>query len=137
VSAFLDTNILLYSIATKSDELHKRQVAIALLETEDLRLSVQVLLEFYAQATRATAAHAIRHEDATELIAAWRRFPVIETTLALFDRGIGIRAATGFSLWDAMIVAAALESGCHRLFSEDLQHGRNIEGVQIINPFRT
>ncbi len=57
-------------------------------------------------------------------------------TLALYRRGLDIRARYGFSFYDSLIVAAALESGCTRIYSEDLQHGQQIEGLIIENPFK-
>jgi predicted nucleic acid-binding protein len=47
-----------------------------------------------------------------------------------------IKAAFGLSYWDAAIVAAARLLGCRELMSEDLSHGRTIEGIMITNPFR-
>jgi predicted nucleic acid-binding protein len=41
----------------------------------------------------------------------------------------------GFSIWDGLIVAAAAETHCSKLMTEDLQHGQIVEGVQIVNPF--
>jgi len=72
---FLDTNVLLYSISRANDEARKRERAIALLEQEDCGLSVQVLQEFYVQATRATRADALPHDLAAGLIRAWLRLP--------------------------------------------------------------
>jgi predicted nucleic acid-binding protein len=59
VLRFLDTNILLYSISTDPTEAAKRAIAIALLEADDVALSVQVLQEFYVQATRPTRPDAV------------------------------------------------------------------------------
>jgi len=73
---FLDTNILLYSISTDRTEVAKRECAIRLLERDDIGLSVQVLGEFYVQATRPTRRDALTHEIAAGLIEAWLRFPV-------------------------------------------------------------
>ena len=58
-------------------------------------------------------------------------FPAI----SFYDRSLLIREETGFSFYDALIVAAAVESGCSMLLSEDLQHGRTVQGVAIFNPF--
>jgi predicted nucleic acid-binding protein len=136
LSAFLDTNILLYSIATAAAEQARTKIAISILDAGDCRISVQVLFEFYAQATRPTKAHFVCHEDALELVGAFRRFPVVENTLALFDSAMRIREQTGYSVWDAAIVAAALEAGCDTLYSEDMQHGRAFGGLRIVDPFR-
>lgn len=136
MTAFLDTNILLYSISAAPDELRKRDRARALIDAGDCALSVQVLQEFYVQATRATRPDALSHEDAEGLVAAWRRFPVQESTLALLDLGLSIRKEHRFSFWDSMIIAAARALGCQALYSEDMDEGRIIGGMPIVNPFR-
>jgi len=132
---FLDTNILLYSISTDRGESAKREVAIALLERDDCALSVQVLQEFYVQATRPTRDDPLPHDIAVGLTKTWARFPVQETTLEIVERAFEMKAIHGFSYWDSAIIAAARALGCRELYSEDLQHGREIEGMRIINPF--
>jgi predicted nucleic acid-binding protein len=133
---FLDTNILLYSISTDRDEKAKREVATELLAGRDNALSVQVLQEFYVQATRSTRRDALPHEIAVGLMRAWLRFPVQDITLAVLSDALEIKVASGLSYWDAAIVSAARALGCRELFSEDMSHGRVIEGVAIVNPFR-
>ncbi len=54
---------------------------------------------------------------------------------ALYQRGLDLQARYDFSFYDALIVAAALESGSTRLYTEDLQHGQKIEGLLVENPF--
>ncbi|WP_411728328.1 PIN domain-containing protein [Methyloglobulus sp.] len=56
-------------------------------------------------------------------------------SLALYRRGLDLQSRFGFSFYDSLIVAAALESDCTRLYTEDLQHGQKIEGLTIENPF--
>jgi predicted nucleic acid-binding protein len=97
---------------------------------------VQVLQEFYVQATRATRSDRLPHEIAAGLIATWTRFRVQDITLSILDDALEIKAAHGFSYWDSAIIAAARALGCKELFSEDMSHGREIDGVTIINPFR-
>jgi predicted nucleic acid-binding protein len=132
---FLDTNILLYSISTDPGESAKRDIAIALLERDDCGLSVQVLQEFYVQATRPTRSDPLPHEIAVGLIDTWTRFPIQATTLAIVDGAFEIKATHRFSYWDCAIIAAARALGCQELCSEDLAHGREIEGIRIVNPF--
>ncbi len=132
---FLDTNILLYSISTDPGESAKREIAIDLLERDDCAISVQVLQEFYVQATRPTRDDALPHDIAVGLTKTWARFPVQETTLALVEHAFEIRALHRFSYWDSAIIAAARALGCREIYSEDLQHDREIEGMRIINPF--
>jgi predicted nucleic acid-binding protein len=133
---FLDTNILLYSISRDPTEAQKRDIAIALLDADDIALSVQVLQEFYVQATRATRPDAIAHDLAVGLMRTWLRFEIQEITLPVMTGALDIRATYGLSYWDAAIVAAARALGCRELYSEDLSHGREIESVTINNPFR-
>ena len=54
----------------------------------------------------------------------------------LYERGLALRDRYGFSFYDSMIVAGALEAGCVRLYSEDLQHGQRIQSLTIEDPFR-
>ena len=133
---FIDTNILLYSISRDPAEATKREIAIALLDNESIALSVQVLQEFYVQATRATRPNAVAHDIAVGLVRTWLRFKIQEITLPVMLDALEIKASYGLSYWDAAIVAAARALGCRQLLSEDMRHGREIEGVQINNPFR-
>lgn len=133
---FLDTNILIYAISRDPTEADKRDRAIALLDQDDGALSVQVLQEFYTQATRPTRTEPLPHQLAVGLIATWTRFPVQDITLAILNAALEIKARHQFSYWDSAIIAAARALGCRRLYSEDMMHGRDIEGVTIINPFR-
>jgi predicted nucleic acid-binding protein len=133
---FIDTNVLLYSISHDPAEASKRDIAIALLDAENIALSVQVLQEFYVQATRATRPDALDHEIAVGLVRTWLRFKVQEITLPVMISALEIKTTYGLSYWDAAIVAAARALGCRELLSEDMSHGREVEGVTIHNPFR-
>ncbi|HVH78575.1 MAG TPA: PIN domain-containing protein, partial [Stellaceae bacterium] len=75
-SIFLDTNVLLYSISTAQTERAKRVRALEMLDADDVALSVQVLQEFYVQATRPSRPDKLPHETAVGLIAAWTRFRI-------------------------------------------------------------
>ncbi len=133
---FLDTTILLYSISRAPQEADKRLIAELLLDTGDNALSVQVLQEFYVQATRPTRADALPHDIAAGLVRTWLRFRVQETTLAVMVGALEIKAAHRLSYRDAAIVAAARALGCREILSEDMAHGREMEGVAVVNPFR-
>lgn len=133
---FFDTNILIYSIGIDPAEAEKRRRATELLRRDDGALSIQVLQEFYTQATRPTRPHPLPHELAVDLITAWTRFPIQEITFALFGRALEIETMHHFSYWDSAIIAAAQALGCGELYTEDMTHGRQVEGVTIINPFR-
>jgi len=136
VPRFVDTNILLYSISRDPAEASKRDIAVALLDADDIALSVQVLQEFYVQATRAGRADALSHDIAVGLVRTWLRFTVQEITLPVMIGALEIKAIYRLSYWAAAIIAAARALGCRKLLSEDMSHGREVEGVTITNPFR-
>lgn len=136
MKVFLDTNVLLYAISRFPEEDAKRARAWELIDGGQIALSLQVLQEFYYQATRPKARNPLPPEMARDFVDRWRRFPVQETTLALFDSGLEIQSRHRFSFWDSMIVAAAKAQGCDILWSEDMDHGRIIDGMRIANPFR-
>jgi predicted nucleic acid-binding protein len=132
---FLDTNILLYSISRNPAEAAKRDRAVLLIDADDNALSVQVLQEFYVQATRPSRPDAIPHHIATGLIRTWLRFRVQEISVSIMSEALRLKSAHGLSYWDAAIVAAARALGCRELYSEDMTHGREIEGTIILDPF--
>jgi predicted nucleic acid-binding protein len=136
VERFVDTNVLLYSISQDPAEAGKRDIAVALLDTDDLALSVQVLQEFYVQATRATRKDAVPHDIAVGLVRTWLRFRVQEITLAVMLGALEIKARYGLDYWDAAVVAAARALGCAEVLSEDMAHGREVDRILITNPFR-
>lgn len=133
---FVDTNILLYAISTAVDERSKAEIALALLESDDLALSVQVLQEFYVQATRPAKPERISHEQASALIESWLRFPVQETTVGLMQVAMQSRQKYSLSYWDAAIIEAARMLDCRTVISEDLSHGADYGGIVVLNPFR-
>ena len=133
--SFLDTNILLYSCSPAPTQLRKRQRAQELLEGSDLALSVQVLQEFYWQATRAARPHPLTHDTAVGLIGVWRRYPVLDISQQVLDSALEICQDHRIPYWDSAIIAAAGLSGCEVLLTEDMQNGATIAGVTIHNPF--
>lgn len=135
VRHFFDTNILLYSISRAPEEAAKRERAIALLDEDGGALSIQVLQEFYVQATRSTRIDALSHEIAVGLIRTWLRFAVQDITVPVLTKALDIKVTHGFSYWDSAIIAAARALGSPTLYSEDMTHGREVEGVLIVNPF--
>jgi len=132
---FVDTNVLLYAISRDPDERTKAARANELLSSRDLGLSVQVLQEFYIQATRETRADRLPHEQAAALIDSFRRFPVQETTLGVMLAAISTRQRFGISYWDAAILEAARTLGCEVVLSEYLSDGRDYAGIRVENPF--
>ena len=133
---FADTNVLLYSVSMVPEEAAKARTAQALLADRDIALSVQVLQEFYVQATRASRAEPLTHDEAMGFIRAWRRFATQDITLAVLDDALALKARFQISYWDAAIIAAARASGCREVLSEDLNDGQDYDGVRVVNPFK-
>jgi predicted nucleic acid-binding protein len=133
---FIDTNVLLYSISTAEDEKAKAETARTILKSADLALSVQVLQEFYVQATRDAKPDCITHEQAAKLIDSWLRFRVREVDVVLMQAALRTAKRFRISYWDAAIVEAARSLGCRQLLSEDLNDGQDFTGVVVRNPFR-
>lgn len=134
---FADTNVLLYAVSTDSAEAGKALIANEILEDRELRLSTQVLQEFYVQATRASREDSLSHSQATALVETFLRFRIEPITTSLVMAALDTRARYGISYWDAAIVEAARGSGCHLVLSEDLQDGQDFGGVRVENPFAT
>lgn len=133
---FLDTNILVYLFDSGSPVKQKRarEIVDEHARTGRALLSTQVLQEFYVAVTRkltktldeATAERAV-HDLAV--------LPTVRIDIPMILAAVARSRCGHFSLWDALIVEAAIAGGARRLYSEDLQHGRTIEGVLIENPF--
>jgi predicted nucleic acid-binding protein len=133
---FVDTNVLVYAFDASAGE--KRAAAEALLAQLWQRgtgcLSVQVLQEFFVTVT-SKVARPLSSDEAAERVrelATWRVFaPTSDDVLG----AIALHSQVNLSFWDAMVVHAAAESGCDVLWTEDLNDGQVIRGVQIRNPF--
>ena len=133
---FVDTNVLLYAASTAEDERLKKERALAILAGDDVVLSVQVLQEFYVQATRASRGDKLEQELAVALVESWLRFRLQEVTVAVLRNALAAAARWQISYWDAAIVEAAREAGCPTILSEDLQDGMDFGGVRVTDPFR-
>jgi predicted nucleic acid-binding protein len=137
-NVFVDTNILLYS--RDASEPGKQAMASARLdalwEGRTGRLSVQVLNEFFVNATRKLDPGLTPEEawDDIEALSAWDPLPL---DMAVLGRAFAAQRRYGLSWWDAMIVAAAEISGCSRILSEDLADGSSYFGIKVENPFHT
>lgn len=129
---FLDTNILLYAASSAKSEQKKRAKARDLLAMEGGALSVQVQAEFYVNAT---GKFKLPHEKVIGILKSLDSYPVLALTEAVFWSALQIKGSYQLSYWDSAIVAAAVELGCHTVYSEDLNHGQSYAGVRVINPF--
>ena len=132
---FVDTSVLLYAVSKAPEEKAKAELARGLLEERDLALSVQVLQEFYVQATRRGKKDPLTHEQAVLLIESWLRFPVQENTVELLRAAFATCKRFGLSYWDAMIIEAARAFGCGTVLSEDFSSDQDYNGIRVTNPF--
>jgi predicted nucleic acid-binding protein len=129
--AFFDTNVLVYAVGQKDK---RTETAEALLAGGGV-ISVQVLNELANVSRRKLG---MSWEEIDEALAAIRVLCPSPVPLAIdsHDTGRRIAAKYGYSMFDGLIAASALEAGCDTLYSEDLQDGQVIEGrVTVRNPF--
>ena len=137
VESFLDTNLFVYQL-TAEDEAKSKTAGKLIrkgIRTGRSCVSFQVVQEClnviarHAEITL-TAEQAKRYLD-TSLKPLWRIYP----SASLYQRALDIQALHRFSFYDSLIIAAAQEAGCKLLYSEDLQHGQQIDSLTIQNPF--
>jgi len=133
---FVDTNVLLYAISRDEEERDKAEQANDILDKGDLGLSIQVLQEFYVQATRSSRLDRLTHEQAAALIESFLRFPTADLTPPIMRAAFETRDRFGISYWDAAIIEAAQALGCDVVLSEDLNDGQDYASVRVENPFR-
>ena len=131
---FFDTNVLVYS--RDPDDAGKRALARTLIERsieeESFVVSTQVLVEFYATSVRRRL---LGPAQALDLVRFWGGHDAVGHTPDLVTRGLELHQAHSLSVWDGLIVQAALDAHCDVLLSEDLQHGRRFGSLEVTNPF--
>ena len=133
---FVDTNVLIYAHDLDAGMKHNRAASIisGLWEKQNGLISVQVLQEFYVNATLKIS-KPLTPASTRGIIQnylAWH-VELNEPSTVLLASEIGERNLLSF--WDALIVASASRAGADRILSEDLNHGQVIEGIVIENPF--
>ena len=133
---FVDTSVLVY--AHDADAGAKRDTALEeldrLWDAGTGRMSVQVLREFYVNATRKLTMRVARStaREVVDVYGAWVREP---TTAETVLRATDIAEWARLSFWDALIVASAEQARATRLLSEDLNDGQSIGAIEVVNPF--
>ncbi len=135
VRNFLDSNVFVYLFDETDDYKRGRaeQLVQQSLRNETGCISYQIVQETIHVITRKLHAtpEAARQLLDHALAPLWR----VNPSRSLYRRALDVQARYGFSFYDSLIVAAALDSNCQTLYSEDLQHGQRIEGVTIANLF--
>jgi predicted nucleic acid-binding protein len=134
VRAFFDSNIVVYAYDRNAGL--KRDRAKALLEANmragTLVLSTQVMVESYNALQRAAL---LKREAALAIVEVLAEEHVVTTDAALVLRAIRLAQRHQLSHWDGLIVQAALDAGCTKLYSEDMQAGMRFGDLEIVNPF--
>lgn len=134
--SFVDTNVLVYAV-TRDDRRFRAASSLIeeLITSNALRTSSQVLQEFYVVSTSKIAVRLSVHE-ALEFLDVCASCPVTPIDYAAIREAAVLSSRRRLSFWDALIVVAAKRCGAKRLYTEDLNHGQKIEGVEVVNPFR-
>ncbi len=133
---FVDTNVFVYadddSAGPKRDQ--ARELIREMTSSRAGVLSLQVLQEYFSAATKKLGIPAADVRQRIEWLSRWEVVILgVEDLMAAVD----LHRLHGFSIWDALVIRAALKAGCRVLYSEDLQDGRRIDGLEIVNPFKT
>lgn len=131
---FLDTNILVYSDDKSAPA--KQKMAMEILDEHMLLrtgvVSSQILQEYFVTALKKLGLDA---ETARRKVEIFAEFTVAQPAVTDILAAIDLHRLHGFSFWDALVLRMAKQTGCRRVLSEDMQHGRVVDGVEIVNPF--
>ena len=136
--SFIDTNIFVYQL----ERLDARKADIADdliehgIETQTACISFQVIQECINTAIRKAEVPLTEDELRKYLVDVLAPLYRVQPDIRLYQKSLEIRFRYRFGFYDALIVAAAVEAGCKTLYTEDLTHGQQVEGVTITNPFR-
>jgi len=132
---FFDTNVLVYTVDREEPEKSATASALAeehLVEGEGA-ISVQVLREFYVSSRRLR--YPLTDEQAGEMVRYFSTFRTLMETTEMVLSAVHRSRTISISFWDALIVEAALAAGADTLLTEDLQHGQEIGGLRVHDPF--
>ena len=131
--AFLDTNVVAYAFDPDAHE--KRERANEILKGSDWLVSWQVVQEFANLALHRFAVPMKQADLADYLgLVLWPRCRILPS-MEIYRAALEIHTQTQYRIYDSLIVASAIASGAKQLYSEDLQAGRVVGGVEIVNPF--
>ena len=130
IDVFFDMNVLVYFA---SDDVFKAEKSAKLLRGGGV-ISVQVMNEFASVGLRKSKV--ALHEIQLTLQAVTATCKVVPLTIDTHEHGLAITQRFKFAVYDSMIIAAALLTGCKTLYSEDMQHGQVIDGLRIVNPYK-
>lgn len=130
---FIDTNIWVYAHTEEPGDLRGPRAKALVEDGRRFTISTQVLSEYYAAMLKNGASDSLIQENIESL--------VLRCELRLIDLSVirlahRIKPRYGFSYWDSLVIGSALDAGCNVIYTEDLQHGQQVEGtLRIVNPF--
>ena len=133
---FVDTNIFVYAYDTTAGPKNERAKLLLqqLWTARRGAISIQVIQEFYVNVTRKIAIP-LSGDIARQIINDLQQWKVHSPVVTDLLGAIDIQKRYQISFWDALIIRSATQSGCDRIWSEDLNAGQVYDGVQIMNPF--
>lgn len=127
----VDTNIWVYAHLENTGNVKFEKASGIVANPSGLVVSVQVLNEYYSVMLKNGASDELVQANIDTILG---RFEICWFTDALLKRSYSLRNRYRYSCWDCLILAAAIESGCSSVYTEDLQHGQVVDTVTIINP---
>lgn len=131
VNCFVDSNIWLYAFMDESSPKH--QQALTVIAQPGLILSTQIVNEVCNNLLRKAG---YSEQELRQTVENFRqRYPIHAVTLDEICRASALRESFSLSYWDSLVVASAIAADCRIIYSEDMHHGLNINGLQLINPF--
>jgi predicted nucleic acid-binding protein len=134
---FIDTNVFIYHLDRTDPRKHAiaETVVRGSLASGSGCISFQVMQECLNTVLRKAEVKLAIESARSYLDAVLAPLLRIHSSPALLQRALDVHQRWQFNFYDALIVAAALEAGCRRLLTEDLQHGQRIEQLVVENPF--
>ncbi len=134
MSVFFDTNILVYCTDTTAPE--KQAIARALVSqasaSGDAMVSTQVLIELFNVLTRKQL---MPSTHAKVLVTAYTGWAVVPSDVSLVTAAIEKSIQHQLSIWDSMVIEAALRGGAQTLLTEDMSNGQRFGSLTVVNPF--
>ncbi|MBI5308788.1 MAG: PIN domain-containing protein [Planctomycetes bacterium] len=131
--SFLDSNIILYNYM--NTEVAKKNLSERLIKRAEHVISAQVIGEVCNNLRKKLQYTPDELEGVIEEL--YVSFNIISVDKNVYMRVPGLLRKYAVSFWDSLIIAAALDSGCTTLYSEDMQNGLKIDFLTIVNPFNS
>lgn len=131
---FIDTNLFIYAFDKLDLKKNKKVINFfKSIREDDTHISIQIIKEFSNVNIKKFK---VSEEILFKRLTIFRSFIISDTTVEVMEKAISLCYLYKLQYYDSLIIAAALAQNCNILYSEDLNNGQSIEGLQIINPFQ-